>query len=354
MASNFPLIVLKGSARERGIAHGTAAADKITISLDLYAGLFQVYAGLTWDEAKKKALRFEKFIADYFPDALEEMRGIAEGCGCTYEDILALNCRSELMFALPDGCSTVGFPPEATGGKTILAQTWDWLSPCRPATVILEVHQDPLPTILTVSEAGMVGGKGLNSSGIGVCLNALSVGRGQMGVPLHILYRGILNSRTISDALGMLTTHPRAGAGAFTIGSAAGFVMTFEYTPDNFDVLMSEGEPLCHANHYLSPLFVKEDTLRTTLSCTYPRYNMLRRLSKKYAPGRITIENLWEIFTNHSNYPDSVCSHEDPKDEALSRFCTIYATALDLNEKALWVTNANPCEEKAYPFYLRP
>lgn len=354
MASNFPLIILGGTARERGLAYGKAAADKVRISLDLYANLFQVYAKLNWEEAKQKALRFEKSIENYFPAALEEMQGLAEGAGVAYEDILALNCRSELMFALPDGCSTVAFPPETTiGGKTILAQTWDWISPCRPGTVVLEIRQPPLPTILTVSEAGMVGGKGINSSGIGACLNALSIGRGDIGVPLHILYRGILNSRTLSDALAQLAPHKRAGTGVFTIGSSAGIVLAFEYTPDNFDVLMSEDEPLCHTNHYLSPMFMQQDTLRSTLTCTYPRYNMLRRLSKRYS-GQIDTESIWKIFTNHANYPDSVCSHEDPNDEPMRRFCSIYGIAMDLNDKAIWVTNANPCEGMAYPFYLLP
>lgn len=97
MASNFPHIILTGGPRERGRQHGEAAGKQIRVSLDLYAKLFNVYAALSWEDAKKKALRFEDSIAKYLPDALEEMQGIAEGCGLGYGDILALNCRSELM-----------------------------------------------------------------------------------------------------------------------------------------------------------------------------------------------------------------------------------------------------------------
>ncbi len=321
------------------------------MSIALYSKLFETYAALDWENAKKKALRFEESIAAYLPDALEEMRGIAEGCGLTYEDILALNCRSELMFALPDGCSTLAFLPEMTDAKTYLAQTWDWIIDCRPATVILEIHQEPLPSILTVSEAGMVGGKGLNSKGVGVCLNALSVGRGQIGVPLHILYRGILNSTSISNALNKLTTPKRAGAGCFTIGSSCGMVLSFEYTPDNFDVLLAEKEPLCHTNHYLSPLFMAEDTLKAGLPCTFIRYNIMRRKLLNHTEP-FTLDAIWKILSDHTNTPDSVCSHGDSEDAPMSRFCSIYGVAMDLNEKTLWVTNANPCEGPAYPFKL--
>ena len=37
--------------------------------------------GLELGDAKKKASRFEDSIAKYLPDVLEEMQGIAEGCG---------------------------------------------------------------------------------------------------------------------------------------------------------------------------------------------------------------------------------------------------------------------------------
>ncbi|MDR2161942.1 MAG: C45 family peptidase [Desulfovibrio sp.] len=351
MASNFAYINLTGNPRERGRHYGAAASSQIRVSCDLYARLFAAYAALDWEGAKNKALRFAEAIAAYCPDALEEMRGIAEGCGLGYEDILALNCRSELMFALPDGCSTIALLPEHADGKTILAQTWDWLIECRPATVILEIHQEPLPTILTVAEAGMVGGKGINSNGLGVCLNALGVGWGRPGVPLHILYRGILNSKSISNALNSLMAAKRAGSGVFTIGSACGAALSFEYTPDNFDVLLPEKEPLCHTNHYLSPLFTGADTFKAMLPCTFIRYNLLRRQILGHR-GQFTLDDVWSILSNHVNFPDSICSHEDPEDAPMSRFCSIYGVAMDLNAKTLWVTNGNPCEGPAYPFFV--
>ena len=355
MNCKFPLIKLRGTPFERGKIHGTIAAQQVRISISMYSKLFKAFAGLTWEEAKKRAARFEKAIQNYLPDTLEEMAGIAEGADLAYEDILVLNCRSELMFALPEGCSTMALVPEATAdGKTILAQTWDWLLECRQGTVILDVHQPPRPNMLTVSEAGMVGGKGLNASGIGVCLNAMSVGRGQLGVPLHIMYRGILSSVTISDALDAIAPHKRAGAGTFTIGSgSAGVVACCEYTPDNFDVLMSEGEILCHTNHYLSPLFIREDTLKNTLTDSFIRYNRLRRQAKALC-GKLDAQNIWQVFRDHANFPDSICSHEDPRDAETSRFCTVYGVVMDLTQKVLWVTNSNPCEGPAHPFYVMP
>ena len=184
MSLNHPIIRLKGSAYERGVAYGKAAKKQILHSLQTYRTLFACHANMTWEQALDCAKAFEKDFLEYLPQAQDEMKGIAEGADVTYGDILALNCRSELMFALPDGCSTLAVLPESSrDGDTYLAQTWDWIMPARASTVILDIDQSPAPRILMVAEAGMIGGKGLNDKGIGVTLNALSIGRGRIGVP---------------------------------------------------------------------------------------------------------------------------------------------------------------------------
>ena len=188
----------------------------------------------------------------------------------------------------------------------------------------------------------MIGGKGLNAHGIGVCLNALSVGHGTIGVPLHIMYRKILGQDTISNALDQIAKPQRAGSGCFVLGSASGFLMSVEFTPENFDVLMPISEPLCHTNHYLSPILRGADTFKRDLTDTFVRLNRLQRLCRAFN-SRYTVEKVFEYLSDHANFPDSVCSHEDLADPEGKRLCTVYAMAMDLNEKSLWITSDNPC-----------
>ncbi|MDR1827635.1 MAG: C45 family peptidase [Methylobacteriaceae bacterium] len=353
MPHPFPYIRIEGSPHERGIAYGRQAAERIGVGLALYRELFQAYAGMTWEEAVKRAGLFEASIEAYLPETLEEMRGIAEGAGVSYGDILALNCRSELMFALADGCTSVVIPPDSTrDGKTYIAQTWDWLKPAHGAGIILEVRQDPLPALLMVCEAGMVGGKGVNSAGLGCGLNALGIGRGQVGVPLHVLYRGIMNSAKISDAIETVAKAPRAGCGNFSMGSAEGVVLHLEFTPENFDVLMPDAGSMAHANAYLSPLFIAEDKLKISFPCSYPRrfraQKLVNRLEGEFT-GKLICET---VLSDHVNFPDSICSHEDPRDERWSRFCTVYGIVMDLAGRTLLVSAANPCEGNWEEFRL--
>ena len=340
-----PLYVLSlsGTAFERGLTYGKAAREKILKAIAFYSHLFEGMAGISWDKAKKISSSFLPVITDYDSEALEEMKGIAQGSDLDFEDILTLNCRSEVLFAQPDGCSCIGLLPEQSAdGHTYLGQNWDWLRPSGDHTLLVKIQQNNKPNILMVAEAGMIGGKGPNSSGIGVCLNCMSVGKGQIGVPLHFMYRAILNETSITNSLDRIARAKRAGSGTFNIGSAEGFLMSVEYTPDNFDVLMPEEIPLCHTNHYQSPIFKAQDTFKAELTDTFIRLNRMRRLCR-LRKGKFNKEFLMTVLCDHANRPDSICSHEDPADAPSKRLCTVYTMMMDLNERSLWITTGNPC-----------
>ena len=94
------------------------------------------------------------------------MRGLAEGAGVGYEDVLALNVRTEVMFAAkarqareamrqPSECSAFAVLPGASAiGHTLVGQNWDWLLHSFDTVVVLEVEQDDGPNFVSVVEAG--------------------------------------------------------------------------------------------------------------------------------------------------------------------------------------------------------
>lgn len=338
------VISLSGNAFEQGLTYGRIEQEKILKAIHFYSGMFEGMAGISWEKAKSISSSFLPAIQDYYPEALDEMRGISQGANLCFEDILTLNCRSEVLFAQPDGCSCIGLLPEqSTDGHVYLGQTWDWLRKSGEHISIVKIQQDHGPDILMVVEAGVIGGKGLNSNGIGVGLNCTSVSKGQIGVPLHIMFRTILNATTISNGLDYIAKAKRAGAGTFNLGSSEGFLMSVEYTPDNFDVLMAENSPLCHTNHYQSPLFKDQDTFKVELTDTFVRLNRMRRLCQAHTE-KYDRTFLMSVLSDHANYPDSICSHEDPADPPFKQLCTVYSMMMDLTERTLWITPNNPCE----------
>ena len=95
--SIFPHIEIEGTSYEIGYQEGENFREQIQEALRVIKnvyGLFKPGVG----RAKELSRKFIEVIRDYNADYLEEIRGVADGSGFEFEDILALNCRSELVF----------------------------------------------------------------------------------------------------------------------------------------------------------------------------------------------------------------------------------------------------------------
>src|SRR5262249_23475935 len=154
---------------------------------------------------RRHAARFQEPIAEFRPSSLEELRGISEGAGLDLVDVLAINVRTEIMFAAkarqaalaergPAECSAFALVPSAgMPGPTVLGQNWDWLPHAFQTVVVLESKGDDGPNFVTVVEAGLLAKAGMNSSGIGLVTNALVTDQdlGEPGIPYHVLLRAV-------------------------------------------------------------------------------------------------------------------------------------------------------------------
>jgi len=112
---------------------------------------------MEWPEAISAALKFMPMLERNWPDFVTEMRGgssllisflqrrssttktdiwvfltaVAEGAGLPFEDILAMNVRSEISMGMMtmDGCTALSYHSLST---SLLAQNWDVSSPPPP------------------------------------------------------------------------------------------------------------------------------------------------------------------------------------------------------------------------------
>ncbi len=214
----FPLIEIKGDAFERGRQHGEQTVGLIQANLEGYWRLFEHRAGLGRAAVLEQARQYLGPIEGYAPHLMEEMHGIAEGAGVSLDEILALNCRTEIlsMGTIPLGseCTAVFVAPEASAdGHTLVAQNWDWANVLRGGAVLLRVEQPGWPTVLTLTEAGMVGKIGFNSAGVGVMTNFLRHEHRRAGVPFHVILREALNASRLGLAVSAIYRDVRADLG---------------------------------------------------------------------------------------------------------------------------------------------
>ena len=370
----FPHIRVEGPALERGRQYGEQTRDRIERSLEAYAGVFERYAGWDWDKVRSEAARFEDPIARFEPKFVDEIRGIAEGAGVAMEDALALNVRTEIMFAakareaagvsaLPTECSAFAALPETTADRhTLVGQNWDWLTTSFDTVVVLEARQDDGPDFVTVAEAGMLAKTGMNSAGIGLATNALVTDDdvGEPGVPFHVCLRAVLESESISDALAALQRQPRSSSASYIITQDNGLAVCVEAMPGDYSrlrLLMPAHGLLFHTNHYVSPAFDRKDV---TLWLAPDSPFRLHRLSSLVSAERpdVTVETIRGAFTDHVNHPHSVCFHPDLRLPELDQEATVTSVIMDVTERQMWVSDGIPCErgyrELDYSDFLGP
>ncbi len=95
----IPVISVSGSPYDLGFQHGRQAKRAIQENVRFYMDLWECFGGLKRDQVLKDAQKFIPYIEKLPPELLEELKGVAEGSGLQFEEIVALNARWELNFA---------------------------------------------------------------------------------------------------------------------------------------------------------------------------------------------------------------------------------------------------------------
>lgn len=325
MSLAFPLIDISGPPRERGRQYGRLAAERISKGVSHYAAQI-VKLGL--DQPKLAAI-----IRDYLPimenfDAahVEEMRGIAEGAGIPFEDVVLLNARSEILklAASPamrerlqaagevdDGCTgVIAMPPATADGKLLHAQNWDWKHECAETAVVLRVRREDGPDILTFTEAGGLARSGLNAAGIALTANFLEsdLDYRKVGVPLPLIRRKILEQEHLALAMRAAYVTRKSGSNNMMISHAGGVALNFECAPDETFLLHPSGGLLVHANHWLSPIALGKlrDTGIASTPDTLYRDTRVRELLEPHR-GKIDASHIKAALLDDFASPWSVC-----------------------------------------------
>jgi isopenicillin-N N-acyltransferase-like protein len=359
-----PRVRVEGSPYDRGRQYGAQARALVHLSVAAYRRVFAHYAAWDWPEVRRAAAAFEAPIAAFRPAYLDEMRGIADGAGLDLADVLAINVRTEVVYAakarqaplaarvrnLPAECSAfaVAPAPRAGGGQgaTLLGQNWDWLLHSARTLIVLEVSQDHGPDFVTVVEAGLLAKAGLNAAGLGLVTNALVTDAdiGTPGLPYHVLLRAIFDCATVTEALGVLQAGERSSSANYLIAHASGAMLGVEAAPGDFTRLYPQFPDhglLLHTNHFVSPrLSVAQDVSLWAMPSSAVRLQRLRAATAHAA----TLDDFRAVLADHADYPHGICSHPDPNDHPLEQGATIASVLMDLSARRLWLAPGNPCQ----------
>lgn len=321
MTEPFPLIEVTGPPRERGRQYGQQAATRIARGIEHYASQLE---RMTFDRAAIRAAvqDYVPHIRRFEPAYVDEMRGIAEGAGVAFEDIVLLNARTEILKLgarraaaadAPDeeACTGVIALPEATESRRVIhAQNWDWKAECVETAVVLSIRRDDGPDLLTFTEAGGLARSGFNAAGIAITANYLECDRDYrtLGVPLALIRRKVLESAHLALAMHAVYATPKSGANNMMISHVGGVAIDFECAPDETFPVHPDRGLIVHANHWVSPaaLAKLKDTGVANTPCTLYRDLRVRGLLTPHI-GQITREAVKSALLDDFATPWSVC-----------------------------------------------
>jgi isopenicillin-N N-acyltransferase-like protein len=349
----IPIIDVKGSPRERGRQQGEGARPQILNALTLYKEILPEEMDMTWEVGKCEARKFLPYAEETFAWAVEELRGIAEGAGISFEDVWTLNCYEGLIYARQDvwGCTSLAVRSEHTAsGHILMAHNEDWSSADRENVYLVRAQPDNAPSFIAMTYGPLLVNIGLNTCGIGVAINSIYPTDARVGVPRVVFSRAVLNSRTIGEAIRACVPKLRAGGYNYVLADPNGELYSVETSATTHDILYGEDGWIVHTNHYLSPK-MKVIEQPGTYSSSNARYNRARRLLKEQL-GEVSVESLQTLLRDHVNFPDSICLHEDPNDPPADRGMTLVSLVMDLTERVMFAAPSPPCESTYMAYRL--
>ncbi|MGQ9544094.1 MAG: C45 family autoproteolytic acyltransferase/hydrolase [Candidatus Bathyarchaeia archaeon] len=348
------LICIEGNPKDRGLSYGSSAKDLIHRNIEIYKVLYRRFAGLEWESVKAEAEKWIPIVRKYDGEIMDEIEGIAAGAECSVEEIVALNARYEFSITTLSRrsrreCTAFAVTPDSSlTDDTILGQNWDFRSRFRDTCILLNIRQEGgKPDILMHLEAGTVGHKGLNSSGLGLCINALLADsdRVEAGVPLvSVVARKILNSNTLRDAVHAVMRAERSASINYLIAHSGGEALNLEVTSDDVAILHPEGGVLTHSNNFLWPNFTFRDLGKSVFPDSPVRWNRMRRLLMRRK--KLNVNSVRAVVSDHFDYPNSICRHPDSRAHPDDQFETITSVLMFLEEGKFYFTEGAPCKGK--------
>jgi isopenicillin-N N-acyltransferase-like protein len=354
----FPVVAIEGDAHECGLQHGQHAAERVARTIDFYLGVFGTHSKLTLHEVRDRARGFLQQIEAIDAAIVAELRGIALGSKQELEDIVAVNCRTELMYGSSRGsraateCTTIVALPSATGRGVIVGKNWDWRSPALESVVVLRVKQQGKPALSLIVEAGMVGRDGFNEDGVMVCGNMLtsSADKGKVGVPIPILRRRILNSRHFYEAIDLLTRSARGASGNYVLAHRDGVAIDFETTPDAVYPVYPVRGLLTHANHFQSTVAQVQGVGNSFNGDSLYRDFRARELLEPKI-GSITVDDVKAVLRDAFGSPRSICRAPHVYGDQGSTM-TIASMVFDLEAEVMHVAAGQPNRSEYQPVRL--
>jgi len=357
-------LTLEGTAYQRGLCHGEALRAKIQELVGEWQAQLSTGFQLDAKQVIERFLQRTDFVStiqQWTPDLLDEVRGIADGCGLSFETMLAFQLIDELWASgevVFEHCTTIGFPA-TTDEPAHLGQTLDVETFRDGYQVVLRIADAASGTeALVATTAGLIGLNGINNRGVGVCVNALLPLNSRInGLPVACVVRGVLSCASVQQASDFVRRVPHACGQNYLIGGPDGVIdlecsanQVAEYRPDGWNgVVWHANVPL--ANDDYTPDFraaLDKQQPGPYMQSSQVRFECVERRLRQ-APTEERLEFLRETLASRDSLEYPICSTGD-KDEwnAQIGIFSLASTIMRLSADPEFYVSFSPADPSSY------
>lgn len=252
LVHGVPVLHVRGTPFEMGKQQGLALKDQIRFLEKEYCDAMIVRA-----VGRRNLEEWADAVEKYIPAPYrEEMRGIAEGAGMTYREVLLVNTMVDRFQAMM--CSTVVANGSATAdGDVYFGRNLDFpgRNILHRATVVVVYEPEGGEPVVSVTWPGLIGVlSGMNAHG--VCGATMMIHRAKKlrpGMPYMIMYREALaRARKAADVHAYIEKTKRTCANNFMVVDPTGKAIVVEWDQDLAVARPAANGTLCSTNYFRS------------------------------------------------------------------------------------------------------
>jgi isopenicillin-N N-acyltransferase like protein len=343
------LLEASGTPFELGAAVGRETGESIRAVLR--------ERGTWWQDlqafARAQPALVDRFLAgakQHCPDAVDELRGLAQGSGLPFADLAVLNLQAELGSLRDErkkgtepspGCSSIVL---RAGGRAYLAHNEDGDQAYLERMVLLRLRPAGKPSVLAACYPGLLPGNApwVNDCGVVMTCNFVASRKVRVGgVGRLFLHRTTMKAGDVDSALAT-SKHPERAYSYHCLLAAAGSGETtsLEVTAEKSSVEDTAGLYL-HTNHLVHEAMASEaqdpDYVGTS---SLSRWNVLAEWKSSVEDvDALEPETLLSVLSSHQSRPYSPCRH--PEGEV--RGATVLTALFDLRARKLRLYRGQPC-----------
>ncbi len=362
-------IEISGTPRQRGQSHGEQMRPQIRALFEQGRQELEQAGGPALERMAAAFLEKTGHLQaarQWAPDLVEELHGIAEAAGVDFGVLWVFQCQDEMYWfntgqlgslqagVVPEHCSSLGLPACANR-PALLAQNLDTPTLYNGYQTLLHIHYpEPSRQAYVVTEPGLVGICGLNSSPLGVCQNTLAIrlNYDPNGLPAMLVARSLIDQPDLDTALHFLQEVPHASGINYMLADSSR-VLDYECSSGQVTRYLptEAGEMVIHTNHPLAntdridPQKFSQDFQQLYSNSNTHSANRLGCLVNHFKDRQapVGVEDIQQALASHEPAEFPVCRHRIPDGDPY-RSMTNNSLVMRMGQPAqLHLTSGPPC-----------